>query len=124
MFLAFFSWWYTSGWVGCFSRWQNRYKSLSEYFSISTLLTTLFNPFRQNTYVAANKSLDAKFHTLLENLFSRVMGFIVRTMIIITAIIVFILAAPFMILELIIWPFIPFMWLIIPLMVMTVGGIS
>lgn len=124
MFLAFFSWWYTSGWVGCFRRWLDRYKSLSEYFSISTLLSTLFNPFRQNTYMAANKSLDAKFHTMLENLFSRSIGFVVRVILIFTATIVLILTAPLMIAELIIWPFVPFMWLIIPMIAITFGGLQ
>ena len=92
MLLAFFSWWYTSGWVGCFNRWVERYKHLAEYFSIITLLTTLFKPFRQIAYEPANKSLDAKFHTALENAFSRV------------------------------WPLIPLMWLIIPLIAILLGG--
>jgi hypothetical protein len=42
----------------------------------------------------ANKSLDARFHTMLENLFSRFMGAIIRTMIILTAFIVYIVILP------------------------------
>ena len=122
MLLAFFSWWYTSGWVGCFNRWVERYKHLAEYFSIITLLTTLFKPFRQIAYEPANKSLDAKFHTAIENAFSRVMGFIVRSFIIIGAIVIFIALAPLFLLEIILWPLIPLMWLIIPLIAILPGG--
>lgn len=124
MLLAFFSWWYTSGWVGCFNRWVERYKSLAEYFSISTLLSTLFKPFRQIAYAPANKSLDAKMHTAMENAFSRVMGFIIRSFIIIGALLTFILISPLFLLEMILWPLIPLMWLIIPLIVILFGGIS
>jgi hypothetical protein len=124
MLLAFLSWWYTSGWVGCFNRWIERYRNLAEYFSVSTLLSTLFNPFRQISYRPANKSLDARFHTMLENLFSRVMGAIVRTMIIFTALLVYVLAFPLFIAELLLWPLIPMMWFIIPAIVILFGGQS
>ena len=122
MLLAFLTWWYTSGWVGCFNRWVERYRNLAEYFSVSTLFATFFNPFRQISYRAANKSLDARFHTMLENLFSRLMGSIVRTMIIFAALIVYILALPLFIAEVLLWPLIPLMWLIIPAIVILFGG--
>ena len=83
----------------------------------------MFKPFRQIAYVPANKSLDARMHTAFENLFSRIMGSIVRSMVILVALVSYVLITPLFIAELVIWPLIPFGWVIIPMLAIAGGGI-
>ena len=47
-------------------------------FSIATLISTIFDPWKKDVVYVENASLDVKFKIMMDNLFSRVIGFIMR----------------------------------------------
>ena len=96
------SWWYTTGW-GVFTRkLGNLFASLADFFSISSLLRTLFQPYRQISAgeTSANASLDSKFHAFIDRLISRCVGFVSRLLIITVS-------GTIGIVTIVIWPLIP-----------------
>src|ERR1700712_401157 len=82
--LAFFSWWYGSGWAQVAQSLSSRLKAVSEAFSVRQLLNTLFSPWRRIiTYPGSG--IEEKFRAMLDNLFSRMVGFVVRLLFLIAA---------------------------------------
>lgn len=103
---SFFSWWYGAGWLGVMRAFVRHASSLSDTFSIASLLRTLFAPWRRIiTYPGA--SLNAKFHAMLDNLFSRIIGFFVRLFVLLAALLSFVIMALATLAEIIIWPLLP-----------------
>jgi len=47
-------------------------------FSIGMLVSTLFDPWKKDVVYVENASLDVKFKVMLDNLFSRCIGFVMR----------------------------------------------
>lgn len=101
-------WWYGAGWYWVLrSVLMERSNWIMETFSVPELLKTLFAPFRQ-TYAGKLKgSLDVQIRAFFDRLISRVIGFLVRSILLFMAfvglLVVFIVA----VVSLIVWPFIP-----------------
>ncbi len=70
------------------------------------LLKTLFSPWKR-IVVVGGRSLDAKFHAAIDNLVSRVIGFFVRIIVLIAAVIIISLAALGGLMLAILWPLLP-----------------
>jgi hypothetical protein len=105
--MAFFAWWYGKGWQQVFSSLTPRLRSVSSTFSVTQLSKTLFAPWRRIvTYPGS--SLAEKFHALGDNLFSRVIGFIVRLLVLIAAFFTLVAVGVVTIVEIIVWPLLPF----------------
>jgi hypothetical protein len=99
-------WWYGSGWTGRLNSTRRRLAGLAEAFSITTLLRTLFSPWRRIvTYPGA--SIDAKLRALGDNLISRCVGFTVRFFTLLAAAAAFLGLCIAGMLELILWPLLP-----------------
>jgi hypothetical protein len=81
------SWWYTTGWRQRFSLLQAHLGRTTDYFSIGLLSRTLFAPFRQIAAGKTKGSLSVQFQALLDQLFSRLIGACVRTLMIILGLI-------------------------------------
>ena len=67
-------WWYARGW-GIFVRKAGEFLlSITNFFSMSSLIRTLFKPFRQISADSAGSgaSVDIKFHLFIDRLVSRV----------------------------------------------------
>jgi len=110
MFLVgILSWWYGRGWVGRVGMINRRLRSSIDTFSIGLLFRTLFNPFRQISADATGKSFSEKIRALFDKLLSRVIGFIVRSFMIVFGLL-------FMLLQTIFGVFILIAWLAIPLL--------
>ena len=77
------------------------------YFSISILLRTLFDPWKRDNYTMENGSLQDKMKLALDNLISRVVGFIIRLITMIFGLLVTVIFFLLMILVLIIWLLLP-----------------
>lgn len=103
-----FSWWYGAGWIAQFVRLRERLASSYDYFSIGLLARTLFSPFRQISAGKVNGPIGIKLRAFADRLISRVIGSIVRTVLIIIGIVW--LAAQAIIggIVLLVWAFIPF----------------
>ncbi|MGH7240544.1 MAG: hypothetical protein ACREHG_10865 [Candidatus Saccharimonadales bacterium] len=106
MLIAFFKWWYGDGWLSAFGSLARRAKTLNESFSTSTLLRTLFAPWRRIiSYPGAG--FDAKIRAALDNLFSRAVGFVVRVFVLLAAAVMLIITTLVSLVEMLIWPFLP-----------------
>jgi hypothetical protein len=105
--LDLFSWWYGSGWAGVLTATRQRLGGLAEVYSTKTLLQTLFAPWRRIiTYPGA--SIDTKLRAFGDNLISRFVGFTVRFFVLLAAAVSFALLCIAGLLELVVWPFVPF----------------
>jgi hypothetical protein len=112
MVLALLSWWYTAGWARLANRAGERISSMLETFSVSLLLRTLFNPFRQIDAGGVRGPLDVQMRAWFDRSFSRLFGAAVRSFFILMG-----LGAAFFIgilglVELVLWPFVPLLPLI------------
>lgn len=103
---SFFIWWYGTGWLAVADSLAKRTHHLNDAFSVTTLLRTLFQPWRRIiTYPGAG--LDAKFHAAMDNLFSRVVGFFVRLFVLLAALLMLVIVSLATLIETLVWPLLP-----------------
>lgn len=106
MLTAFFKWWYGAGWMAIARGLPKRTASLNASLSTTSLLRTLFAPWRRIiTYPGT--SLEAKLQALADNLFSRVVGFFVRLFVLLAAGLMLVLITLATLVETIVWPLLP-----------------
>lgn len=110
--LALFSWWYTTAWKDLGRRIGNRLDSTLDFFSVSLLARTLFDPFRQISAGAVRGSVDAQFRAWADRTFSRFFGAFLRTMFILVGLICCLFVLLFGIVQLVLWPLVPILPLI------------
>lgn len=104
--LAFFSWWYGRGWGQVAGSFDRRLQSTAQLFSVNQLLRTLFAPWRRIiTYPGA--SLADKWKAWSDNLFSRMVGFVVRLIVLLAALVSLIVIALLTAMETVVWPLLP-----------------
>lgn len=72
------SWWYTAGLIERLRRLRARLSSVADYFSLSLLARTLFAPFRQISAGQVDGPLPVQLRAFFDRLFSRVIGAVVR----------------------------------------------
>ena len=104
------SWWFTSGWGTFVEKLKNNFLNLADFFSMSSLIRTLFQPYRQISAgsAASDASLDLKFHAFTDRLISRCIGFVSRLLLLITGTIIMLVSGTVGLVLLITWPLIPF----------------
>jgi hypothetical protein len=103
----FFSWWYGRGWRDAAHRVTKRISGVSEAFSVSTLLRTLFSPWKR-IVTTPGKGVDAMFRAALDNAVSRFIGFLVRLMALMAAALMLLAFGLFGGLFVLLWPALPF----------------
>lgn len=101
-------WWYGLGWLDQLALVRLRFEKTADYFSIGLTLRTLTQPFKQIDADRQRKgSLDVLLRSMFDQLFSRFMGVVVRSILILVGC----LALAFEVLvggiRLVAWPFIP-----------------
>lgn len=103
------TWWYAHGWAIFIKKLGNWLSSVTDFFSMDSLLRTLFKPYRQISAESAGESasLDLKFHMFLDRLISRLIGFFSRLVLLIIGIVLIILGGLFSLILIILWPIIP-----------------
>jgi hypothetical protein len=104
---AFFSWWYGAGWRGVAESGMKRMEQVQQMFSAGILLRTIFSPWRRIVTVPGS-GIDAQLRAFGDNLVSRAVGFTVRIFVLFTAVIMLVLIGLLSVIELIIWPLLPF----------------
>lgn len=117
-----FYWWYTTGWLTLMQRGVGRVQAVGHFFSIPLLLGSLFAPFRQISAGQVQGSLAVQMRAWGDRLFSRFMGAIIRSMLVIVGAACVIVASVALLCVITIWPFIPLLPLIAAAFVAGVGG--
>lgn len=104
-----FLWWYSRGWAAFLQKIRQGLSNVTDFFSMSDLVRTLFQPFRQISAgsASADSSLDLKFHMFIDRLVSRLIGFVSRLILLIAGTIIIIVGGILSLVLLILWPFIP-----------------
>jgi hypothetical protein len=104
--LSFFSWWYGRGWKQVLDSFGPRSRAVMDNFSVRQLLKTLFAPWRRIiTYPGSN--IEERFRALGDNLFSRLVGFVVRFFVLLAALLVLVIVMVLTVVELAVWPLLP-----------------
>ena len=119
-----FFWWYAHGWSVFVKKIGGWMSSLTDFFSMDSLVRTLFKPFRQISAEAAgdNASVDTKFQMFVDRLISRFVGFFSRLIILLVGLVLIITGAVISVIMILLWPIIP----LLPVIgiVLTVMGVS
>jgi len=92
LFVDFISWWYADGLKGFMQRLGLQLAKITDFFSVGLLIKTLFTPFRLiDSYSADGQSLDDKIRAGLDKLIARFIGGLIRSTVLLFAIIVILL---------------------------------
>lgn len=104
-----FLWWYSHGWAVFIHKLRGIFSNITDFFSMDSLIRTLFQPFRQISAGSAHadSSLDLKFHMFLDRLVSRFIGFSTRLILLIAGLLMIIVGGIVSLFLIIIWPLIP-----------------
>jgi hypothetical protein len=103
------SWWYTAGWSGLAARIGHRINGVMETFSVSLLMGSLFEPFRQiSAGHVQGGGFDAQLRAFGDRLFSRIFGAVVRSLFIFMGLVGACIMALIGVVQLLLWPFVPF----------------
>ena len=113
MFLVgIFQWWYGDGLSAQIRRVVLGVLRTADYFSIGLLLRTLFNPFRQISAGQVDGPLPVKFQAFFDRSFSRMVGAVVRTIVLLFGLVVIFVRIIWALLNVLVWLMIPMMPLI------------
>lgn len=106
--ISLFSWWYTNGWRDQAELCGARLSRVSDRFSITLLLRSLFSPFRQ---ISADDNygpgLDAKVRAWLDKLISRCIGAMIRSVLILMGALLLLFEVIIAAVRLVVWPLLP-----------------
>lgn len=105
----YISWHYTVAILGLFQTWKNFIWFFFNYFSISVLLRTLFQPFEriEDRYKKGMQPREI-FESIIFNLISRVVGFVMRIVVIVFGIFVIMISVLAGIVIFVLWILMPF----------------
>lgn len=104
--LEILAWWYRQGWAQVAKNAQERIVKVSHLFSVPILIRTWFAPWRRIiTYPGAG--IDAQIRAMADNLVSRLVGFTVRSFVLLAAGIMMAACAVLAFVQLIAWPLLP-----------------
>lgn len=120
--VSLLSWWYSGGVRRMLSQVRVRFAGLLDYFSIDLLIRTLFAPFRQISAGSVNGPIGLQIRAFFDQLISRVIGSVVRTIVILVGCIAIILQGIVSAIYILLWlamPLVP----IVGLIMMLVGWI-
>lgn len=119
-----YTWWFTDGWSVFIGKVRALFSTITDFFSMNSLIRTLFKPFRQISAdsAEANSSLDLRFHMFVDRLVSRIIGFFSRFLLLLLGCIVIIISSIISFVLIILWPVIPFTPIIG--IVLTVAGVA
>ena len=76
--MFYLTWWYSDEPLYLWRSIMTITKKVYFGFSIGVLVSTLFDPWKKDVVYVENASLDVQFKVMLDNLFSRCIGFVMR----------------------------------------------
>lgn len=112
-------WWYSRGWAWLIKDTREHLSIIGSIFAVKVLLKTWFSPWKQ---ISTPQTFRNFFQAAIDNLVSRLVGAIVRTAMLFTALLCTVGVLLFGFLRVLVWAFIPPSVLILPLMSILGGG--
>lgn len=126
LLFSMLGWWYSRGWF-----WVAKHalvvrnKRILQFFSVGDLLKTLFAPFRQDYIDTEGAAIGVKLQALGTNLISRLIGFLIRIVLILCGLILVGVNTAIGVAMVVLWPLLPFAPLVAGLVALLwVGFIS
>lgn len=114
MFIIYMlGWWYSRGWAWAISSIFAQLKEINESFSIPILLRTWFAPWKQ---IYTPSSFRNFFQAMVDNMISRFVGAMVRTVLIFGALVASAAITLFGLAALVVWPLIPVSIVVFPIL--------
>lgn len=107
LLMEFFIWWYGPGWKQAWRECFGWMKGILLTFSLDVLLKTLFSPWKR-IITPPGRGLDAKMRAMMDNLVSRVIGFFVRIIVLIAALVMVVITGVVGVIVAVVWPLMPF----------------
>ena len=107
VFVGILIWWYTDGYRQALRRIQARLVGLFDYFSVDILIKTLFSPFRQISAGRVDGPLPVQLRAFGDRLLSRVIGAVVRLIVMCIGIVTILLATVLSVGYIIFWAMAP-----------------
>lgn len=105
-----YTWWYVRGWSWVASYFlKTRNQKTLQLFSVTDLVKTLFAPYRQTFAGSLGSGFGNKLRGLVDQTISRVIGFMVRSVLILAGLFVAFINTVLGLAMIIIWPVIPFL---------------
>lgn len=104
---ALISWWYGAGWAGECRLQLQRISRVESYFGFSTLLRTLFQPFRQIDAESRRGGLAVQFRAWLDRAISRFIGALARFVLLVVGVLWWLVAVLTSACWLLVWPLLP-----------------
>ena len=108
LLFAFFRWWYSDGWLLQVLAIKNRLMAISRLFSVDQLIRTLFAPWRR-IISAPGRGMQAHFQAAVDNAVGRLVGFFVRSIVLLAAGISAVFTTICSCALVIVWPIMPFL---------------
>jgi hypothetical protein len=113
LFLFRYIWWhYTSAFKEILALWLNFAWFVTHFFSMPTLLRTLFSPWKRMSDTYQRRGLTYLAETFVFNTFSRVFGACIRTVLLFLGVLALCILVLALIPSLIIWIVLPFISLL------------
>ena len=110
----FILWWYTRGWLLRLTSLFSQLKKWGSYFSLPTLLSTMFSPWHQIvTPKTPDRPLNKIFADILDNGVSRFVGFWVRLLVIVAGLVLLVIISLVNLAYFVLWPLLPILPLLI-----------
>ena len=106
MIFELFRWWYGAGWRKMLHSVVAAPTAVERNFSVAILLDTLFAPWKRIVSVQG-RSLDTKVQAMFDNLVSRLVGFVVRLFVLLTAALSIVFTMIGSVIVATVWPFVP-----------------
>ena len=100
-------WWYSEGWAQQLTKVRWAFIRMSDRFSIGLLIRTLFAPFRQISADEDARTDGGLANVLIDKLVSRLIGCVMRAIMIIVGTVTLILLAVASLIRLVAWPLMP-----------------
>lgn len=114
------SWWYSRGWFWVANNVSNKLTAINEAFSVGILLKTLFAPWKQ---IQSPTSFRNFLQSSIDNFISRFIGATVRIGMLIGAVFSFAVVILIGLVALVLWPVVPLLIVILPIISLKVGGL-
>jgi hypothetical protein len=106
-------WWYGSGWLRIIQSMEENLRTIAQVFAVKVLIRTWFSPWKQ---IYTPSTFLTFFRSAIDNLVSRFIGTTVRSIILFAALILSILVLVVGCLSLLLWPLIPLLIFIFPML--------